>query len=210
MYHRPGIFSLGWDAVVGVVVLWAVWSASGAPTAAVAASLRSESQSDPKPPELEVKLATEKPEREPDESDPSLPKLEPEPAPKLGPELEVKLATEKPEREPDDAAEGRRLQEAVDSCDVQTALERTVKVHAACCPDDEQCEGGWPHFCDSTCAPMFLDYYEKCHNVIRGELLGGSDEPDFPAAAEWDRLRDSCIEVSVPPVPPPAALPPFS
>ena len=177
MYHRPGIFSLGWDAVVGVVVLWAVWSATGAPTAAVAASL-SESQSDPKMVEL-------------------------------GP-LEVKLATEKPEREPDDAAEGRRLQEAVDSCDVQTALERTVKVHAACCPDDEQCEGGWPHFCDSTCAPMFLDYYEKCHNVIQGQLLGGSEDPDFPAAAEWDRLRDSCIEVSVPPVPPPAALPPFS
>ena len=209
MYHRPGIFSLGWDAVVGVVVLWAVWSASGAPTAAVAASL-SESQSDPKPPELEVKLATEKPEREPG------------PAPNLKLESEVKLTTERPEHNDPrarahtaapavgDAAEGRRLQEAVDSCDVQTALERTVKVHAACCPDDEQCEGGWPHFCDSTCAPMFLDYYEKCHNVIQGQLLGGSEDPDFPAAAEWDRLRNSCIEVSVPPVPPPAALPPFS
>ena len=186
MYHRPGVWSFGWDVVVGVVVLWAVWSATGAPTA-VTASL-SESRAH---------------------------QSEPEPAPELELEGELKLATERPQRDDPrataapaagDAAEGRRLQEAVDSCDEQTALERTVKVHAACCPDDEQCEGGWPHFCDSTCAPMFLDYYEKCHNVIQGQLLGGSEDPDFPAAAEWDRLRDSCIEVSVPPAarrPPP-------
>ena len=87
---------------------------------------------------------------------------------------------------------GRRLQAAADECDAQSALERTQKVQGACCPRESDCPEGWPATCGPVCAPMFLDFYEKCHNVIL-DLAGPQADASLGIMA-WDRLRDSCIE----------------
>ena len=94
----------------------------------------------------------------------------------------------------------RQLQEAAAACSTADAQRRIAKVHEACCPTEDACPTGWPAQCDSTCAPMFLDLFESCHDVILA-LAGPPPTAGQAATADgtlgiqaWDALRDSCIE----------------
>lgn len=97
----------------------------------------------------------------------------------------------------------RKLQAAPETCTTNDAADRIAKTQAACCPNANDCPTGWPTTCDATCAPMFLDLYEKCHDVIiqlagppptAGQGHDAHANGDLLGIQQWDALRDSCIE----------------
>ncbi len=93
----------------------------------------------------------------------------------------------------------RQLQAAAAQCTTADAAGRIAKVQSACCPTAADCPTGWPSTCGGECAPMFLDLFENCHDVIL-QLAGpppaaGQTSGDGTLGIQaWDALRDSCIE----------------